>query len=92
MTVSSRVIRGLLADQEADTLTGIVAPIAMPKEIVEQFQRDIAKVVAQPDIKAKLDTLGFRPVANTPDAFAAQIKTEMEKWGKVVKAAKLRIE
>jgi tripartite-type tricarboxylate transporter receptor subunit TctC len=79
-------------DQEADTLTGIVAPAGTPKEIVEQLQRDIAKIVAQPDVMEKLDTLGFRPVANTPADFGAQIKTEMEKWGKVVHAAKLRIE
>jgi tripartite-type tricarboxylate transporter receptor subunit TctC len=78
--------------QEADTLTGIVAPAGTPKEIVAQLQRDIAKIVAQPDVKEKLDTLGFRPVANTPEQFAVQIKAEMEKWGKVVHAAKLRIE
>ena len=81
-----------VADQEADTLTGIVAPAGTPKEIVDQLQRDIAKIVAQPDIKAKLDALGFRPVANTPPQFATQIKAEMEKWGKVVRAAKLKIE
>ena len=79
-------------DQEADTLTGIVAPAATPKAIVEQLQRDIAKIVAQPDVKEKLDTLGFRPVANTPTEFSKQIKSEMEKWGKVVRAAKLKIE
>jgi len=79
-------------DQEADTLTGIVAPAGTPKDIVDQLQRDIAKIVAQPDTKAKLDALGFRPVANTPAQFATQIKAEMEKWGKVVRAAKLKIE
>jgi tripartite-type tricarboxylate transporter receptor subunit TctC len=81
-----------VADQEADTLTGIVAPAGTPKEIVDQLQRDIAKIVAEPDTKAKLDALGFRPVANTPAQFATQIKAEMEKWGKVVQAAKLKIE
>jgi tripartite-type tricarboxylate transporter receptor subunit TctC len=81
-----------VADQEADTLTGIVAPAGTPKEIVDQLQRDIAKIVSQPDTKAKLDALGFRPVANTPAQFATQIKAEMEKWGKVVRAAKLKIE
>jgi tripartite-type tricarboxylate transporter receptor subunit TctC len=81
-----------VADQEADTLTGIVAPAGTPKEIVDQLQRDIARIVAQPDTKAKLDALGFRPVANTPAQFATQIKAEMEKWGKVVRAAKLKIE
>lgn len=79
-------------DQEADTLTGIVAPANTPKEIVDQLQRDIAKIVARPDVREKLDTLGFRGVANTPAAFGAQIKTEMERWGKVVHAAKLRID
>jgi len=78
--------------QEADTLTGLVAPAGTPKAIVDQLQRDIAKVVSEPDVKQKLDTLGFRPVANTPEQFSTQIKTEMEKWAKVVHAAKLRIE
>jgi tripartite-type tricarboxylate transporter receptor subunit TctC len=36
--------------------------------------------------------LGFTPVANTPDEFAARIKLEMEKWGKVVRDANLKIE
>jgi tripartite-type tricarboxylate transporter receptor subunit TctC len=79
-------------DQEADTLTGMVAPAGTPAAIVEQLQRDIAKIVAQPDVKDKLTTLGFRPIANTPAQFSAQIKVEMEKWGKVVRAAKLKIE
>ena len=56
------------------------------------MQRDIAKIVAQPDVKAKLDGARLRPVANTPAQFGTQIKVEMEKWGKVVRAAKLKIE
>ena len=81
-----------IKDQEADTLTGIVAPAGTPKEIVELLSREIAKSVARPDVKERLTTLGFKPVANTPDEFAARIKLEIEKWGKVVKDAKLRIE
>jgi tripartite-type tricarboxylate transporter receptor subunit TctC len=79
-------------DQEADTLTGIVAPARTPKEIVDLLAREIAKAVARPEIKARLATLGFRPVANTPDEFASRIKLEIDKWGKVVHAAGLRIE
>jgi len=79
-------------DQEADTLTGIVAPAGTPKEIVELLAREIAKSVAKPEIKEKLATLGFNPVANTPDEFTARIKLEIEKWGKVVRDANLRIE
>jgi tripartite-type tricarboxylate transporter receptor subunit TctC len=79
-------------DQDADTLTGIVAPAGTPKEIVDLLYREIAGIVAQPDVKERLTVLGFRPVANTPDQFAARIKLEIEKWGKVVHDAKLRIE
>jgi tripartite-type tricarboxylate transporter receptor subunit TctC len=81
-----------IKDQEADTLTGIVAPVGTPKEIVELLYREIAKAVARPDVKERLAVLGFKPVANTPDEFAARIKLEMEKWSKVVHDANLRIE
>ena len=79
-------------DQEADTLTGIVAPAGTPKEIVELLAREIAKSVARPDVKERLAALGFKPVANTPAEFTARIKLDMEKWGKVVRDANLRIE
>src|SRR5436853_1652843 len=78
--------------QEADTLTGIVAPAGTPKEIVELLAREIKKSVARPDVKEKLATLGFKPVANTPDEWSARIKLEIDKWAKVVKDANLRIE
>jgi tripartite-type tricarboxylate transporter receptor subunit TctC len=79
-------------DQDADTLTGIVAPAGTPKEIVELLAREIARSVARPEVKERLAALGFKPVANTPDEFTARIKLEMEKWGKVVRDANLRIE
>src|SRR6478736_2394756 len=79
-------------DQDADTLTGIVAPAGTPKEIVDLLYREIAKIVAQPDVKERLTVLGFNPVANTPDQFGARIRLEIDKWGKVVHDAKLRIE
>jgi len=81
-----------IKDQDADTLTGLVAPAGTPKEIVDLLYREIAKAVAQPDVKERLAVLGFKPVANTPDEFSARIKLEIEKWGKVVRDAKLRIE
>jgi len=81
-----------IKDQEADTITGIVAPAGTPTEIIDLLYREIAKAAAQPDAKARLMALGFKPVANKPDEFGARIKLEMEKWGKVVRDAKLRIE
>ena len=81
-----------IKDQDSDTLTGLVVPAGTPKEVVDLLQKEIAKAVAQPDVKDKLSTLGFVPVANTPEQFGARIKVEIEKWGKVVRDAKLRIE
>ncbi|MEO8318393.1 MAG: tripartite tricarboxylate transporter substrate binding protein [Bradyrhizobium sp.] len=81
-----------ITDQDADTLTGIVAPAGTPKEIVDLLYREIAKAVSQPDVKERLTVLGFKPVANTPAEFGARIRLEMDKWGKVVHDAGLRIE
>src|SRR5947199_9438352 len=55
-----------IKDQDADTLTGIVAPAGPPKEIVDLLYREIAKIVARPDVKERPTRLGFKAVANTP--------------------------
>jgi tripartite-type tricarboxylate transporter receptor subunit TctC len=77
-------------DLESDTLTGIVAPAGTPNEIIERWHRDIVQMVAMPDVKERLESLGFVPVANTPQEFEQRLKTEMEKWGKVVRDANIR--
>jgi tripartite-type tricarboxylate transporter receptor subunit TctC len=79
-------------NQDAETITGIIAPAGTPKEIVDLLYREIAKAVAQPDVQERLTALGFKAIANTPDQFGVRIKAEIEKWGKVVRDAKLRIE
>jgi tripartite-type tricarboxylate transporter receptor subunit TctC len=77
-------------DLESDTLTGIVAPAGTPKEIVDRWRNEIAKAVQAPEIKERLEKLGFAPVANTPAEFGERLKTEMAKWGKVVRDANIR--
>ena len=79
-------------DQEAYTVTGIVVPAGTPKEIVDRLNREIVRIGALPDVRSRLNALGFTPVLNTPDEFGARIKVEMAKWGKVVRDAKLKIE
>jgi len=75
--------------QESETMQGILVPAGTPKEIVDLLNREIAKVMALPDVKAKCAQLGFDVVANKPDEFAAYIKKEVEKWNKVIKDAKI---
>jgi len=77
-------------DLESDTLTGIVAPAGTPKEIIARWQGEIAKMAATAEVKQRLETLGFVPVANTPDEFGARIKSEIARWGKVVRDAGIK--
>jgi tripartite-type tricarboxylate transporter receptor subunit TctC len=81
-----------LAGQEAYTLTGMLAPAGTPKEIVTLLHTEIVKIVGQPDVQKRLDDLGFEVVANTPAQFAERIKVELEKWGKVVRDAKIKVD
>jgi tripartite-type tricarboxylate transporter receptor subunit TctC len=79
-------------DQEADTLTGIAVPVGTPPEIVELLYREIAKIVALPDVQQKMATLGFVTIANTPAQFSVRLKSEFAKWAKVIKDAGIKIE
>jgi tripartite-type tricarboxylate transporter receptor subunit TctC len=77
---------------ESDTLTGIVFPAGTPQAIVDKWHAAIVKMAADTEIKKKLDTLGFIPVANTPAEFTDRIKSEMAKWGAVVKTAGIQMD
>ncbi len=59
--------------QESELLIGFVAPAGTPQPIIDALQRQVVRIVALPDVKQKLDTLGFTPVGNTSEAYAAQI-------------------
>ena len=76
--------------QEADTLQGVLLPAGTPKAIVTKLHGDIVKLLALPDVKERVAGLGFDIVASTPEQFSAQIKTEIEKWGKVIKASGIK--
>jgi tripartite-type tricarboxylate transporter receptor subunit TctC len=60
--------------QESDALTGVVVPAGTPKEIIGLLYREIAKAFAQPDLKERFATLGFQPLVNTPNDYAAYIR------------------
>jgi tripartite-type tricarboxylate transporter receptor subunit TctC len=77
-------------DEESDTLTGVVVPAGTPQPIVDRWNSEIARVVALPDVKQRLQDLGFEPVADAPAHFGERIKTEIAKWAKVVHDANIR--
>jgi len=71
---------------------GIVAPAGTPQAIIDKWSAAIVKMVSDPEIKTKLDTLGFVPVASSPAEFADRIKSEAARWDKVVKAAGIHMD
>jgi tripartite-type tricarboxylate transporter receptor subunit TctC len=77
---------------ESDTLTGIVTPAGTPKAIIDKWYNAVAKMEQDPEVKKKLDALGFVGVANTPAEFGERLKTEMARWGKVVKTAGIHVD
>jgi len=81
---------GGVPDQESDTLTGMVAPAGTPPEIIARWHDEIVKLVAQPDVKQRLQELGFESVADTPAQFGDRIKSEIAKWAKVVHDANIK--
>jgi tripartite-type tricarboxylate transporter receptor subunit TctC len=75
--------------QESETMQGVFAPGGTPKPIVDVLNKEIAKAMAMADVKEKCDQLGFDPVANSSEQFAAYVKKEVEKWSAVIKEAKI---
>lgn len=77
--------------QEADTFAALLVPAGTPKPIVSKLNQEVQRILAQPKIRERIVDLGFYVIASTPEQFAAQIKTEVAKWGKVIRSANMQI-
>jgi tripartite-type tricarboxylate transporter receptor subunit TctC len=71
---------------------GVVAPPKTPAAIVAKINADIAEAVRQPEIRKRLGDLSAEPVGGTPEATAAFMRAEVERWHKVIKAANVKLE
>jgi tripartite-type tricarboxylate transporter receptor subunit TctC len=74
----------------ADAFRGVIAPAGVSKPVINQLAADIAAALKQPDVHDRLINDGSDPVGSTPEAFAAFLRSEMLKWGKVVKESGAR--
>jgi tripartite-type tricarboxylate transporter receptor subunit TctC len=79
-----------LKAQEASTFQALLVPAATPKDIQDLLHREIVRVLKLPDVKARLADLGLDVVANSQEEFAALIKEEIIKWGKVIREANIK--
>ena len=71
---------------------GILAPAGTPSPVLERLHKEIVRAVAAPKVVQQLTNLGAKPDSNQPDTFRAFIKSEMDKWGKVIRAANIKIQ
>jgi tripartite-type tricarboxylate transporter receptor subunit TctC len=77
---------------EAVAWIAISAPAGTPKPIITKLNAEIVKALQLPDIRERFLTLGAEPVGNTPEEFAAYLKAEIAKWGKVIKESGARVD
>lgn len=71
---------------------GFVAPAATPSDIVGKLSAEIARIVALPDYRERMAAQGLDPTSATPQQFAAILKSDTAKFGRVIKAANIRLE
>lgn len=71
---------------------GLIAPAGLPADLQNKLNAAAVKVLALPEVKAKLEKLGATPVGNTPAQFAAQIKSEVAKNKRIAAAAKISLD
>ena len=77
---------------QGDSWVGVLVPAGTPNEIIGALRREIVRIIALPDVRERLPTLGFEIVGSTPEEFATRIKVEIETWGKVIRAANIKPE
>ncbi len=71
---------------------GFMGPAGMPREVVKKIHDDSVTIVRRADFLERLDKDGIDPVANTPEEFAAQVKTDLARWAVGVKAAGAKLD
>ena len=71
---------------------GILAPASTPPEVVAKLTDAARKALASPELRARIEQLGARPVGNTPAEFTAQIKVEIERMRKLIKERNIKLD
>ena len=82
-TISEGGLRGF----DIGTWFGVFAPAGTPREVVMRLNGEIARILNAPTMKSRLATLGAEPMPDTPEAFAAFVKSEMAKYSQIVRAS-----
>ena len=66
---------------------GLLGPVGLDAAIVKKLHDEVIAILATPEMKARVKTLGYDLIASTPQEFAKQLQEDVERWGPVAKAA-----
>jgi tripartite-type tricarboxylate transporter receptor subunit TctC len=77
---------------EASSITGMFVPANTPPALIARYNQEIAKSLTQPAMRARFLDTGLEISAGPPEEFVAKIKSEISKWGKVIREAGIREE
>ena len=77
---------------EATIWLSMLAPAGTPKDIVARLSSELGKIVQRPEVREWLTQQGLQPIGNTPEQFSIRLKTDIEKWNKVIREAGIKIE
>ena len=79
-----------VADYEASLMFGIIGPAGMPPDVVNKLNAEIVRIINTPQMREKFTRQGVLPIAGSPAEFIAFMRTEQDKWAKVIKAANIK--
>jgi tripartite-type tricarboxylate transporter receptor subunit TctC len=77
---------------EAETWFGLFAPAGTPRDIVARISADTAAALGSADVRERFAAAGAEPVGGTPEQLAARLRTDAEKWARLIASAKIRVE
>lgn len=81
-----------LPQYDASSWNGILVPAGTPRPIVDRLNAELVRIIRDPKVLERLINDGPVAIGNTPEEFTAFIKSEQDKWSKVIRAANIRIE
>jgi len=74
------------------TWFGYVAPVATPREVIVRLNREVNRVIELPDVRQRLVNQGGEVLGGTPEEFGAFMRSEIERWSKIIKQLNIRVE
>jgi tripartite-type tricarboxylate transporter receptor subunit TctC len=77
---------------EASLWLGVFVPAGTPKPIIDRLNKTLVEIVATDDFKTLMERNGADPISNSPEQFAAMLRAELDRYGKVVKTLGLRLD